>query len=104
VSLRWVYTQMIEKYARQNDHAGLLRQRVARRPGSWHPANSAERRDPGLPAKSRAQALALICAVKACQVSAGKASRGPSGCLLSRTATAGPTVPTSTQAPPLLPL
>jgi hypothetical protein len=31
VSLRWVYTQMIEKYAGQNDHACLLRQRVARR-------------------------------------------------------------------------
>ena len=34
----------------------------------------------------------------------GKASWGPSGCLLSRTATAGPVMPTSTQAPPLLPL
>jgi hypothetical protein len=45
----------------------------------------------------------LICAVKACQVSAAKASKGPPGCLLSRTATAGPAVPTSTQVPPLLP-
>ena len=50
------------------------------------------------------QAVAFSWLVKACQVSAGKASWGPSGCLLSRTATTGPVVPTSTQAPPLSPL
>jgi hypothetical protein len=47
---------------------------------------------------------ALTCSVKVFQVSGAKASWGPFGCLLSRTATAGPVVPTSTQAPPLLPL
>jgi len=40
--------------------------------------------------------------VNFCQGPAGKVSSGPSGCLLSRTATAGPTAPTSTQVPPLL--
>ena len=38
------------------------------------------------------------------QVSGAKTSWGPFGCLLSRTVTAGPTMPTSTQAPPLSPL
>lgn len=38
----------------------------------------------------RAQALTFTCSVKAFQVPAAKASRGPSGCWLSRTATAGP--------------
>ncbi len=33
-----------------------------------------------------------------------RVSRSPSGCSLSRIATAGPAVPTSTQVPPLLPL
>ena len=47
---------------------------------------------------------AFSCSVNVFQVSAGKASWGPSGCLLSRTATAGPVVPTSTQVPPLSPL
>ena len=42
--------------------------------------------------------------VNVCQTPAGKASWGPSGWLLSRTATAGIAIPTSTQAPPLLPL
>ena len=51
------------------------------------------------------QAVAAFSwSVKAFQVAAGKASWGPSGWLLSRTATAGPDVPTSTQVPPLLPL
>jgi hypothetical protein len=53
---------------------------------------------------SQVQALAFSCSVNVFQVSAAKASWGPSGCLLSRTATAGPAVPTSTQAPPLSPL
>ena len=42
--------------------------------------------------------------VKVFQVAGAKASWGPFGCLLSRTATDGPVLPTSTQAPPLLPL
>jgi len=48
--------------------------------------------------------VAFSWLAKVCQVAGAKASRGPSGCLLSRTATAEPVVPTSTQAPPLLPL
>jgi hypothetical protein len=50
------------------------------------------------------QAIAFSWSVKAFQVSAGKVNWGSSGCLLSRTATSGPVVPTSTQVPPLLPL
>ncbi len=50
------------------------------------------------------QAVSFSCSVKVFQVLAGKASWGPLGCLLSRTATVGPVVPTSTQAPPLSPL
>ena len=50
------------------------------------------------------QAVAFSWSVKACQVAGVKASWGLSGCLLSRTATAGPVVPTSMQAPPLSPL
>jgi hypothetical protein len=50
------------------------------------------------------QAVAFSWSVKVFQVAGGKASWGPSGWLLSRTATAGPVVPTSMQAPPLLPL
>ena len=50
------------------------------------------------------QTAAFSCSVKAFQLAGAKASWGPSGCLLSRTATAGPVVPISTQAPPLSPL
>jgi hypothetical protein len=34
MSLRWVYTHMIEEYARHNGHADLLRQRVDGTTGS----------------------------------------------------------------------
>ena len=50
------------------------------------------------------QADASSWLVKVFQVAAGKARWGPLGWLLSRTAMAGPRVPTSTQVPPLLPL
>jgi Protein of unknown function (DUF664) len=33
-SLRWVYTHMIEEYARHNGHADLLRQRIDEATGS----------------------------------------------------------------------
>jgi hypothetical protein len=33
-SLRWVYTHMIEEYARHCGHADLLRQRIDRATGS----------------------------------------------------------------------
>jgi hypothetical protein len=34
MSLRWVYTHMIEEYARHNGHADLLRQRIDGATGS----------------------------------------------------------------------
>jgi hypothetical protein len=34
LSLRWVYTPMIEEYARHNGHADLLRQRIDGATGS----------------------------------------------------------------------
>jgi Protein of unknown function (DUF664) len=34
LSLRWVYTHMIEEYARHNGHADLLRERVDGSTGS----------------------------------------------------------------------
>ena len=34
LSLRWVYTHMIEEYARHNGHADLLRQRIDGTTGS----------------------------------------------------------------------
>ena len=34
LSLRWVYTHMIEEYARHNGHANLLRQRIDGATGS----------------------------------------------------------------------
>jgi Protein of unknown function (DUF664) len=34
LSLRWVYTHMIEEYARHNGHADLLRQRIDGATGS----------------------------------------------------------------------
>jgi 5,10-methylenetetrahydromethanopterin reductase len=52
---------------------------------------------------SQVQALAFTRSANIVHVPAGKASSGPSGSLLSRTAMAGPVVPTSTQAPPLSP-
>jgi uncharacterized damage-inducible protein DinB len=36
LSLRWVYTHMIEEYARHNGHADLLRQRIDGATGSLH--------------------------------------------------------------------
>jgi hypothetical protein len=61
--------------------------------------------EPGQPRQQLVarQAVAFSWAVKVFQVSGAKASWGPFGCLLSRIATAGPVVPTSTQVPPLLP-
>jgi hypothetical protein len=52
---------------------------------------------------SQVQALAFTRSANIAHVPAGKASSGPSGSLLSRTAMAGPVVQTSTQAPPLSP-
>jgi hypothetical protein len=34
LSLRWVYTHMIEEYARHNGHADLIRQRIDGATGS----------------------------------------------------------------------
>jgi hypothetical protein len=34
LSLRWVYTHMIEEYARHNGHADLVRQRIDAATGS----------------------------------------------------------------------
>jgi hypothetical protein len=95
---------MIEGFARHNGHADLLRQRIdgLQAPGTrGQVALLSERRSR---LESGLKRLALTCAVKAFQVSAAKVSRGPSSCWLSRIATAGPAVPTSTQVPPLLPL
>ena len=62
--------------------------------------------EPGQPRQQLVarQAAVFSWSVKVFQLAGVKANWGPSGCLLSRTATAGPVVPTSTQAPPLLPL
>ena len=62
--------------------------------------------EPGQPCQQLVarQAIAFSWLVKVFQLSAVKARWGLFGCLLSRTATAGPAVPTSTQAPPLSPL
>ena len=49
------------------------------------------------------QAPVFMCSANAFQVAAAKVSTWPPGFLLSRTATAWPAVPTSTQVPPLLP-
>ena len=57
-----------------------------------------------LPPSSQVQALAFTRSANIVHAPAGKASSGPSGSLLPRTVTAGPPVPTSAQAPPLLPL
>ena len=57
-----------------------------------------------LPPSSQVQALAFTRSANIVHVPAGKASSGPSGSLLSRTATAGPVVATSMQVPPLSPL